>query len=439
MIAPARRAAFDVLLQIDSERVDLGTAMAAVQRQLADERDRGLALELVSGTLRRRAALDYQIASRTSRPLARLDRAVLASLRLAAYQVMYLSRQPASAAINDAVELVRRAGKSSAAGLANAVLRALSRDRDTLRWPPRPAAADTPEDQARLVEHLATVHSHPGWLVSRWVVRHGADAAERWLMFNNELAPLCLAPNRAVVTREQLQERLRAEGVETRRTVRAPHGLIVEAGRPLRGQAFTDGLFVAQDEASQLIAELASPPNGARVLDLCASPGGKTVALAADVGPAGLVVACDLRPHRLRVLARTLRRCRVSRAPVVQVPPAGDLPFVDTCVDAVLIDAPCSGLGTLRRDPDIRWRRTADDLPVMAGMQRALLARAARLVRPGGCITYSTCSSEPDENQDVVAAFLRDHPAFSLAREHQTLPFRDALEAFYGAVLKRNP
>jgi 16S rRNA (cytosine967-C5)-methyltransferase len=428
MIAPARRAAVDALALIDAGELDLGAAVARIRTTLGDERDRGLLLELVTGTLRMQAALDYQLAARVSRPLARLDAAVLRILRLSAFQLVYLSRLPASAIINDAVELTRRSGKSSAAGLANAVLRALSRDRERLTWPPR-------ED---LIEHLSIVHSHPRWLVERWVARYGADAAEAWLRFNNQPAPMCLAVNRTITSRDALAAELAEAGVVTRPTARAAHGLEVVDGRALNTPAFAEGRFVVQDEASQLIGELADVAAGDTVLDLCASPGGKTLALAAAVGPAGTVVAMDVRPNRVRLLTRTLERCGITNATVVHGPADEPLPFSNGQFALALIDAPCSGLGTVRRDPDIRWRRVPEDLDRFAATQRDLLRRTADLVRPGGTLVYSTCSSEPEENEAVVEAFLATHGGFETVRLHQTLPHRDSLEAFFGAVLRRS-
>jgi 16S rRNA (cytosine967-C5)-methyltransferase len=428
MIAPARRAAADALAQIDAGQLDLGAAIARVRVTLDDERDGALLLELVAGTLRMRGAVDYQIALRSKRPLAKLDAAVLNILRLGAFQLLYMSRLPASAVINDAVELTRRAGKTSAAGLTNAILRAISRERDRLVWPSRD----------NLIEHLSVVHSHPSWLVERWVARHGAGDAEAWLAFNNHPAPLCLAVNRRLLTREALAEELAADGVTTQPTARATYGLQVTDGRALATRAFREGRFVVQDEASQLIGELASPPAGATVLDLCASPGGKTLALSASVGPSGRVIASDIRPHRVRLLSKTLERCRVENARVVHVASAGDLPFSPGQFDQVLIDAPCSGLGTVRRDPDIRWRRSVTDLATFAATQRALLDRAAGLVKPGGSLVYSTCSSEPEENEAVVDTFLAARADFSRQRVHQTFPHRDQLEAFFGTVLRRS-
>src|SRR5687768_14009871 len=422
MIAPARIAAIEALGAIDEQPLDLGEAMARARRPLRDERDRALLLEIVTGTLRMRGAIDYQIAARSTRPIHKLDAAVLRVLRLSAFQILYQSRVPAPAIINDAVELTRRAAKSSAAGLVNAVLRKLSRERDQLTWP----------------DDLGVVHSHPQWLVDRWIDRHGREATEAWLTFNNRAPSLCLAVNRSRTSRDDLAEELAAAGVTTEPTARARYGLHVIEGHPLQHEAFKDGRFIVQDEASQLIAELVDVRPGARVLDLCASPGGKTLTLSATTGPAGSVIACDVRPHRIRLLSRTIRRCRLANVQVMHVSVDRALPFRESCFDAILIDAPCSGLGTVRRDPDIKWRRSAADLPRFAAAQLELLGRAADLVAPSGMLVYSTCSSEPEENEHVVAAFLQQRSDFRLERTHETLPFRDGLEAFYGVVLRRS-
>jgi 16S rRNA (cytosine967-C5)-methyltransferase len=427
MTGPARRAAVDALALIDAGDLDLGGAVARVRPSLDDERDRALLLELVAGTLRMRNAIDYQLSQRVSRPLDKLDAAVLRILRVSAYQLLYQSRLPAAAVINDAVNLTRRAGKSSAAGLTNAVLRAMSRNSHRLTWPARDDVA----------QYFSIVHSHPRWLVERWLDRYGEASTEAWLTFNNHPASMCLAVNRHLTNRDALANELAEAGVETRPTARAQHGLEVVHGRALSVRGFDQGHFVVQDEASQLIAALAAPPPGSRVLDVCASPGGKTIALSADVAPAGHVVACDVRPHRVRLLSRTLERCQVPNVSVVLIPGEGELPFRPDSFDLVLIDAPCSGLGTVRRDPDIRWRRTPEDLVRFAAAQRELLRRAADLVRPGGTLVYATCSSEPEENDDVVAAFVNVRSDFTFHHRHQTVPFADGLEAFFAAVLRR--
>jgi 16S rRNA (cytosine967-C5)-methyltransferase len=276
-----------------------------------------------------------------------------------------------------------------------------------------------------------------------------------WLRFNNQPARLTLAANRLRLDRQGLAERLSEAGFESEVTAAAPAGLLFDDARVLSAAAVREGDAVVQDEASQIIPELVRAEPGTRVLDACAAPGGKTLALAAQVGPDGLVVAADVRPRRIRLLASTIARTGADRVRITQVSDRGALPFADAVFDYVLVDAPCSGLGTLRRDPDIRWRRMSGDLPRLAAAQLELLRRIAPHVARGGRLIYSTCSSEPEENEDVVTRFLQSGPDFRLVPVPQvdTLPPAIALlatpegnlrtspvqglEAFFGAVLQR--
>jgi 16S rRNA (cytosine967-C5)-methyltransferase len=413
-IGPARAAAFRALRALDDEHVDLGEALHRARDPLTDPRDRALATELATGTLRWRNALDYQIAERSARPLARLDLPVLDALRLGAYQLLHLTRVPVSAAVNDSVEIVKRSGVASAATFVNGVLRRLARDRERLSWPARPAAIASDADRLALLRHLTVVASHPEWLVGRWLERYGDEATSAWLDFNNQPAPLTLAVNRLRGDREWLAAQLAADGLASSPTPIARHGLRVTEAAVLSSAAMGRGEAVVQDEASQLVADLVAAAPGSRVFDACAAPGGKTLSLAAQTGPSGLVIAADVRPRRVRLLAATIARVGATHARVVQTPQSGGLPFRDGSFDRVLVDAPCSGLGTLRRDPDIRWRRQPGDLPQLAATQLDLLARVSPLVASGGRLIYSTCSSEPEENDDVVLAFLSRHPNFSL-------------------------
>jgi 16S rRNA (cytosine967-C5)-methyltransferase len=443
MIAPARLAAFEVLRAVSARRADLPAALARVRRDLADERDRALASEIATGTLRWQAAFDHLITTYTKRPLDRLDPEIVEILRLTLFQLLHLDRVPASAAVNDGVDLARRVGKSSAAPLVNAVLRRVSRERDHLPLPPR-----VPGQRDAEIEYLSTTLAHPRWLVSRWRDRYGFEAAEAWCQFNNAAAPLTLRANRLRITRDRLAETLLGSGIRTRPTRFAPDGLVVEAGNPLLAPIADDGLFAVQDEASQLVAVMAAPSAGDRVLDACAAPGGKATAMGAAMGDRGLIVAADVRPRRVRLLAETVRASGASRIFVIQANAAQSLPFGDV-FDCVLIDAPCSGLGTLRRDPDIKWRREEAELGVFADLQQRILRSAAAVVRPGGRLVYSTCSSEPEENELVVLRFSDDMPGFVQAAlefpaapelindagHFRTWPFRDGLEAFFAAAL----
>jgi 16S rRNA (cytosine967-C5)-methyltransferase len=433
MIAPARSAAFDTLRAVGSGRADLGTALARVRTRLGDERDRALAGEIATGTLRWQGAFDHVIAAFAGRPRARLDPEILDILRMGVFQLLHLDRIPASAVVKDAVDMAGKAGKRSAAGLVNALLRRVSRERDHLPLPARP---DDGVDRAAVIAYLSVTLSHPAWLVSRWLDRYGFDAAEAWARFDNLPAPLTLRANTLRITRDELAARLAAEGIACQPGRHAPDALIVRGGgNPLASPLHDQGLFVIQDEASQLVGRFAAAAPGERILDACASPGGKTLAMAADQGGRGLIVASDVRGRRVDLLRRTIARAGAQQVAIVQADAAAPLPF-GRVFDRVLLDAPCSGLGTVRRDPDIKWRRQAADLPGLAAVQLAMLDRAKDVLRPGGRLIYATCSSEPEENDDVIASFLANDPTFRLAGEPlRTLPFRDGLEAFFAAML----
>jgi 16S rRNA (cytosine967-C5)-methyltransferase len=468
--SPARRAAFHALRAVLTGRRDSAAALAQMRPALRDPRDHALAAELLLGTLRRQATIDASLAPLVPRGVAALDLEVLIALRLGAYQRLFLDRIPPAAAVSDAVSLVREGGRASAAALVNAVLRRLDPERARVAWPPRPSAqtvalldaarqapGHTAPDALRrarqeAADYLSITLSHPLWLVERWMDRHGFDAADQWARFDNGAAPVTLRP---VVgrTRDALVERLHACGIETRPGRFGPSALVVLTGRPLQLPPADRALFATQDEASQLVAQLVVDLEPRSVLDTCAAPGGKTSYIRGGAPTAHPIVACDLRAPRLALLAATLEQHSAAGVHVVCADALRAAPFGAT-FDLVLLDAPCSGLGTIRREPEIRWRRAPDELAALADRQLQMLAHAAACVRPGGRLVYATCSSEPEENEGVVSRFLARAPRWGRlprsahpwrgtalegvlddAGDLRTLPFRHDLEAFYAAVL----
>ena len=400
-----------------------------------DARDRRWTQELVYGMLRRRAWLDAVLSERVRGGLVRLDADLIDLLRLGAYQLLHMGSVPAYAAIAQTVELAKRRHGIGASKLVNAVLRRLDRERDALTLP-------VPSDP---VDALALRHSHPRWLVARWVARWGAEETERLLAANNLEAPLIVRPYHAV--REQLEAMLEGAGVRideaplVNDSIRISGSLssLTELG------AFRQGLFYAQDPASTLVTRYACVPTGATVADLCAAPGGKSLELSRSEG---LVLASDASLARLqRVLANIARMdARNVHAYVADA----RFPAIRP-VDAVLLDVPCTGTGTFRRHPDARWRLSVSDLAVMAALQRSILAAAAAVVAPGGLLIYSTCSLEPEENDAQVESFLRDHPEWRLepppegavpalvldAGRLRVLPQRHGADGAFAARLRR--
>ena len=447
----ARSAAYDVV-QAVLRGDDLPRALAAFRDRLADDRDRALVTEMAGGTFRWLAALDHVVERAADRPIARIDQDVLTVLRLGAYQLLYLDRVPAAAAVNESVRLVKQVGRTSAAGFVNAVLRRVAATRQAPGLPPPPGEAG---DRETVLAYLTVTGSHPRWIVERWLDRYGFQAVAGWIRFNNTAPPLTLRANRLRTTRQELAQRLAEHDVQTEPTRFALDGLTVVAGNPYRTPLASRGLFLAQDEASQLVAELVGARPGERILDACAAPGGKTTAIAGAMDRRGMLVAADLRPARVRLLRQTLAGMGAATAGIVRFDLRRGVPFAPV-FDRVLVDAPCTGLGVLRRDPEIRWRRRPADLPRFAAEQLSMAGHAAGAVRPGGHLVYATCSSEPDENEDVVAAFLDAHPDFEPVhpdrsgriapglrqvlddRGHlSTTPPDHQLDAFFAVVLRR--
>ncbi len=461
-ISPARLAAYRVLRAVDEGRLDLPEAMARERALLPDARDRALATEIATGTLRWRGTLDYLIGFYSRRDPARLDPEILDVLRIGAYQVLHLDRVPAPVAVDEAVRIASSvARKRSAGSLVNAVLRAVARNRSTPPLPAAPPPDTVPSDpQSPILEqaldYLSITLSHPRWLVERWLNRYGFEAAEKWARFNNSPAPLTLRVNTLRIDRDALGELLARHDVITEPARYSPFGLVVVSGNPYRTPLAAQGLFIVQDEASQLVPLMAAVRPGERVLDACAAPGGKTAALAASIGDEGLLVAVDSRRLRVALLDETVKALGLRRARIVQADVTSPLPF-RVSFDCALIDAPCSGLGTIRRDPEVRWRRTPEDLPRLAGEQAKMLERVAEAVEPGGRLVYATCSSEPEENEEVIARFLERRDDFQhedprktdgipeglesvidSAGNLRTYPHVHGLEAFFAARLRRS-
>jgi 16S rRNA (cytosine967-C5)-methyltransferase len=364
--------------------------------------DHSLATELVMGVLRWRSLLDSQIAKSSAQPLSKLDLEILTALRLAVYQLGWLSRIPARAAINESVELVKRARKRSAASFVNAVLRKVAAGMSPIDEPDQPAISNAAP------ETLAASSAHPPWLVERWINAYGFDSALRICHYDQSIPVTAIR-----LRRPEAEDQLRTEGIEL-----APGAFLASARRVQHGDvtrtaAFRAGLCVIQDEASQLVAALVG--HSARVLDCCAAPGGKTAAIA-DRNPSAEIAAIDFHPHR----ARLLRKLLGAHNPTTEAGPgnihivaadARNLPFVAK-FDRVLADVPCSGTGTLSRNPEIKWRLTPEDLTDLQLRQLAILRSAMAQVAAGGRLIYSTCSLEREENEDVIERSPVAGPSF---------------------------
>ncbi|HXZ32728.1 MAG TPA: transcription antitermination factor NusB [Terriglobales bacterium] len=393
-ISPARVAAFEILLRVDQQNAFTAELLHSSARQTLSGPDHRLAMELVMGVLRWRSVLDLEIASRSSIKLARIDPEVLTALRLAAYQLMFLDRIPARAAIHESVELVKRARKRSAAPFANALLRELARS------PTRPAL------QALVAKgesgsELARLFAHPQWLVERWIHEFGIDVAREICLYDQRIPETAITIYEASLVRELETRGIKlAPGRLLGSSRRVVTGDLAELPPPLQAQ------ITIQDEASQLVALLTG--TGSRILDCCAAPGGKTRVLA-ESNPSALIIAGELHPHRARRLRKqvTAGNVRVIAADARAIP-------VSVAFDSILVDVPCSGTGTLARNPEIKWRLKPEDLVDLQARQAAILRSVMRQLVSGGTVVYSTCSLEKEENEEVVEQTLSLETSFRL-------------------------
>jgi 16S rRNA (cytosine967-C5)-methyltransferase len=433
----ARSLALEILLQRESpgdfleHRIDGLAGM-----RLLSEADRRLAREIAFGVLRNRSVLDHLIAHRTDgRPQRPVLRGILQS---GLYQLLFLDRVPDHAVVNEAVLLARQRGFSAQAGFVNAVLRAVARDREACR---RDLEALRRSDPAR-------GWSHPAWLVERWANVLEPSALQRLLAWNNAAPGTFARVNRLLTTSQDLMARWRSEGVEATPLAIdwAEPGTVVALDRHPALESlgsFREGGFYVQDPSTLLAVHLLDPRPGQRVLDLCAAPGGKSLAIAERLGPGGGVVAHDSHPGRLDLVRENVRRLGAGEL-VAVVDRLGDqtVGSVDgpsgpasERFDAALVDAPCSNTGVLRRRVELRWRLRPDEIPRLAAEQLRLLEAAAARVRPGGVLVYSTCSLEPEENDHVVEAFRRRHPAWVETARRRLHPSVDAVDGAFAARL----
>ena len=443
-VAPARVCAFAVLRRVFEDDAWADRALhAEADRLELSARDRALATRLAYGAVQRRATLDHLIAGWSARPPAALDPPVLAALRLGVYQLAYLDRIPPHAAVTESVELAK-AGSRGGAGLVNAVLRRAARE----------APARLAELSDATPAGAALMHSHPEWIAELWFDALGAPAARALLAAGNRPAEAALRANPLRgADAEALRARLPVSAAQAPAPPHLPEALVLEAAFDAHGDpGFAAGLYMPQSRAAMAVSRLLAPRPGERVLDLCAAPGGKTTHLAALMAGSGTVTAVERHPGRAAALRRTADRLGAARVEVrvadATVAAAGDA----GAYDRVLVDPPCSDLGTLAARPDARWRKSAETPGRLAVTQAAILRAGAAALRPGGTLVYSTCTISPTENEAVVAAFEAERPDFAaddlhaelgvwehptVARHLLTLPHRDGTDGFFIARLRR--
>lgn len=443
--ATAREAAVRILMRVESSD--------SRARELLDEslrlnqfrpEDAGMLTDMVYGILRRRGTLDYYLGKIATRPLSDMAPWVRNLLRVALYQVLYFERVPNAAAVDTAVELTKKFGHEGLVKFVNGVLREFCRQKEDDKIPALP---DDP------VQALAVEYSSPLWLCAELVERYGFESAREFLDASNQTPPLTLSVNLSKLSRDEYLNKLSQSGHQAEACHFSPLGIRVSSGGDIRQfPGFDEGHFIVQDESSQMVAVLMGAQLGWKVADVCAAPGGKTVQLAQAVGAEGAVYAFDRKPAGVDRLQGTMKRLGLNQV-IAEVQDALN-PRTELLgqLDAVLVDAPCSGLGVLRRRVESRWQIQPDSFARQASLQIKILDQAAKYLKPGGVLLYTTCTIEERENEEVVQAFLEAHPDFKFDRAaahlpaelvtregfYRAWPGQEQMDGFFGARMVKN-
>ena len=411
----AREVALRIINDVTQNHAYANIALTReINRQKLSDQDRRFITELVYGSIKAKETLDWMIGFYINRPLTTIPPIILNILRMGMYQMFFLSKIPVSAACNQAVELTKKYGHIGTVKFVNAVLRNAGRTPEKIVYP---------DKEKNLSKFLALTYFHPEWLVTRWIERLGAAATEELCSINNVTPSLCLRTNTLKNTRAELLAILEGEGVVAEASEWTPEGIVCHSAPALSTlQSLRTGLFQIQDESSMLVAHVLDPQPGEFIIDTCAAPGGKTTHMAALMGNKGRIVATDIYEHKLLLIKENAQRLGITIIDNCEL----DATLIGTKfagqADRVLVDAPCSGLGVLRRKADSRWRKEESMLKELPKLQRAILHSAADCVKVGGVLVYSTCTTEPEENQKVVESFLRSRPEFTLEKTGEFLP-----------------
>jgi len=423
----AREIALDILTRVEKGGAysNLLIHQALDKHQDQEQRDRQLVTQLVYGTLQQQRLLDYYLEPLLKKPLSKLELWVKILLRLSLYQLVCLDRIPDHAVVNEAVQLAKKKGHKGIASLVNGVLRQFMRI-------PKRALTEISDP----VKRLAMQTSHPDWMVKRWVSQLGCEKTADFCSFNNLAAPVTLRVNLLRTSRSELMNALFEEGFEVYELDEAPEGIYLESGgSPAKSDLFKRGYFTFQSESSMLVTHMLNPQSEMRVLDMCAAPGGKTTHIAEYMQGRGTLIANDLHAHKVRLITEQCERLGLHNVQAITGDARRLSERYEAEFDAILLDAPCSGLGVIRHKPDIKWQRQPSDIDSLANIQYELMSEAAKLLKPGGSLVYSTCTIEQMENNQVVTRFLKDQPSFELLQSRLILPSKRIADGFFLAKL----
>ncbi|MCH4890261.1 16S rRNA (cytosine(967)-C(5))-methyltransferase RsmB [Acidaminobacter sp. JC074] len=428
----SRKVVLEILNEMDEDKFSNLLIGEMQLRDDIDTRDKGFISKIVYGVIEQKMYLDYVIRKFTSIRLKKIDPSILNILRMSAYQIMFLDKVPNPAVVDEAVKLTKKVNRRHS-GFVNGVLRSLIRGYEKV---------DLPSDS---IEKLSIKYSHPEWLVKRWVSLYGESFTEDLLSSNNETPNLVIRTNTLLINREDLMTKLELDGLEAVKSDIVEEGIILKTlGSESIDQMtlFKEGYFTVQDESSMMVGHVLDPKEKSHVLDLCSAPGGKATHIAQLMKNTGQVYACDISKKKLDLVKENVKRLKLNNVRMIENDGRVlNESFVDK-FDYVLLDAPCSGLGIIRRKPDIKYQKSEETISELNKIQREMLENAARYLKEGGVLVYSTCTIEPSENGLMMDDFLKSHPEFERVQINDTddlqmYPNVDETDGFYMCKLRR--
>lgn len=410
----ARETALKILYDINENAAYSNISVNKyLEKSNLKEIDRAFATDLVYGTVKWLLQIDYIIEKFSSVKMKKLSPWILNILRLGIYQLLHTDKIPISAACNTCVDLAKRYGHQTSSRFVNAVLRNVAKNKDNLPYP----------DKEDIVEYFSIVYSHPKWMVEKWISLYGEEFAETLLKSNNEVPDFTIRVNTLKISRDDLVQALHNEGIETKKCKYIDEAIILENPSSItKLEAFKNGFFQVQDESSMLVSRILAPKENELIIDVCSAPGGKATHCAQLMNNTGTILARDIHPHKLKLIENTAKRLGID---IIETQ------LYDACqldekmigkADRVLVDAPCSGLGIIRKKPDIKYSKNLNDIKEIVDLQRNILRNAAKYVKVGGCLVYSTCTIQPEENIENVLAFIAENNGFKLIGFEELLP-----------------
>lgn len=424
-----RQLALKVLVDINKKDAYSNIELNKIGKGL-DPRDENLIRELVYGVIENRLYLDHVITKASKIRLKKLHPHILDIVRMGLYQIIFMDRIPDSAAVNESVKLAKKYGHRGSVGYVNGILRAIIRDKDRF----------THIDKEDMVSYISIKYSHPEWMVKRWIGEFGLDFTESLCKANNERPLLNIRVNSLKISRQDLKARLEEKGMTLKEGQYARDCLIIQEGQNITGlQEFKEGLFTIQDESSMLVGQIMDPREGSTLLDVCSAPGGKATHMAQIMGNKGLVISRDIYQHKLSLIRENSKRLGIDILKVENHDALERDEELVGKVDYLLIDAPCSGLGLIRRKPEIKWQRREEDIAALSRLQYDIISNVKDYIRLGGNLVYSTCTIEKDENINLIKRFLEESPNFKLVSLENSLDHKDKLANLKDGYLELYP